>query len=274
LANEVATTFIKQELPIEVIGSDLYGRQFIERVHTLTIQREGGTFLLANKLGPDVEVVIHNLKTREEALARVVGQIRQEGESHVYAVAFVDSHMDLWRMALPDSAPPTSVVLECTRCRTVLKHSLSDIEMQVFSARHDLTRVCNVCKTTTIWKETTRQPTEETQPTAPQQKPLPAKGASRWEEKRKNRRTTLRTPACIRFSMQEEVVLCEDISRGGFRFVGVKQYPKGTRIQAAVPYTDSGNNIFSWGSVVYCSKIPDGRYRHGVSYITVGPGTR
>jgi len=77
----------------------------------------------------------------------------------------------------------------------------------------------------------------------------------------------MRTPACIRCSSQEEIVSCEDISRGGFRFVGRKQYPEGTIIEAAVPYTELGNNIFARACIVYCSKTPNGRHRHGVAYV-------
>ena len=267
MADDVALTVTKNELPIEVIGSDLDGRQFIERVKTLTVQREGGTIRVASKLAPDCEVIIHNLNTHKEALARVVGQIRQEAGGHVYAISFVDGHTDLWGVPLPSAALPTSVVLECSRCRTVVEHSLSEIEMQVFSSRHDLMRLCTVCRASTVWKETTRKPTAEPQPTPSQQRPAPATAHSRGEEQRKHRRTTMRTPAFVRCSGQEELVNCEDVSRGGFRFLSRTRYPEGTHFEAAVPYTESGNNIFARACIVYSSKTSSGRFRHGAAYI-------
>ena len=63
------------------------------------------------------------------------------------------------------------------------------------------------------------------------------------------------------------VVACEDISKGGFRFTSHKEYPQGTRVEAAVPYTKSSNNIFTLAGIIYCQKMPDGQYRHGVTYI-------
>jgi hypothetical protein len=60
---------------------------------------------------------------------------------------------------------------------------------------------------------------------------------------------------------------CEDISKGGFRFTGRKEYPEGTRVETAVPYATSGTNIFSPSHIKYCLKMPDGQFRHGVAYI-------
>jgi hypothetical protein len=76
----------------------------------------------------------------------------------------------------------------------------------------------------------------------------------------------MKMTACIRFSGLEDVVTCEDISKSGFRFVGRKEYRQATRVEVSVPYTKSSNNMFSLASIVYCLKLPDGRYRHGVSY--------
>jgi hypothetical protein len=76
----------------------------------------------------------------------------------------------------------------------------------------------------------------------------------------------MKMTACIRFSGLEFVVTCEDISKGGFRFTGRKEFPKGTRVETAVPYAKSGTNIYTPSSIIYCHKTPDGQFRHGVSY--------
>lgn len=88
------------------------------------------------------------------------------------------------------------------------------------------------------------------------------------EERRKNKRTTMKMAACVRFSGREVVVDCEDVSKGGFRFKSNKEYPEGTHVEAAVPFTKSSTNIFCPAGISYCHKLPDGQFRHGVTYIT------
>jgi hypothetical protein len=56
------------------------------------------------------------------------------------------------------------------------------------------------------------------------------------------------------------------MSRGGFRFKNAKQYPEGTRIEAAVPYAQSNLNIFTPALIVYSQELSAGIYRHGVAY--------
>ena len=77
----------------------------------------------------------------------------------------------------------------------------------------------------------------------------------------------MKASACVRYSGIEAIVTCEDVSKGGFRFVSPKEYPEGTRFEAAVPYTKFSNNIFLPANVVYCRVLPDGQFRHGVAYI-------
>jgi len=38
------------------------------------------------------------------------------------------------------------------------------------------------------------------------------------------------------------------------------------RVEAAVPYTKFSTNIFSLASIIYCHKMPDAQFRHGVTY--------
>lgn len=70
----VVTPPAKLQLPVEVIGADLYGQQFFERTRTLTIHQDGVSILLANTLALDSEVILRNPETNEEAIAFVVGQ--------------------------------------------------------------------------------------------------------------------------------------------------------------------------------------------------------
>jgi hypothetical protein len=65
----------------------------------------------------------------------------------------------------------------------------------------------------------------------------------------------------------ETIVTCEDMSKGGFRFMSGKEFPEGTRVEGAVPYTKFGNHILLPACIVYCRELPDGQFRHGVAYV-------
>jgi hypothetical protein len=255
------------QLQVEIIGSDLYGQQFFELTRTLTIHRNGISILLAHKLAPDSEVIVRNPETSEEAIAFVVGQTRQDSTDHVYRLAFLDPPANLWQIQFPAAGAVKMVQLECSGCHCVRTLSLSDIELEIFGATRELTRSCNNCNSSRTWRETGLEVMEKKPGTSPGHDPNPSLIAPPIEERRKNRRMAMKTAACIRFSGLEVVVDCENISKGGFRFTSRKEYPPGTRVQAAAPYTKSSTNIFCVAGIIYCHKMPDGRFRHGVTYI-------
>ena len=266
MANRIATQAFNLQLPVEVIGADLYGQQFFETAQTLTIHRNGVSILLANKVAPDSEVIVRNPETNAEAIAFVIGQIREDSAGHVYGLAFLDASANPWEVQFPAAVPAKKFQLECGGCRSVGTFSLSDIELEIFEARRELARTCSTCNSSRIWRETTREVTKKKPGNPPEQIPNLQSIAGPVEEHRKDRRTKMKMTACIRFSGLEEVVACEDISKGGFRFVGRKEYPEGIRVEVSVPYTKSGNNMFSLASIKYSHKMPDGQFRHGVSY--------
>jgi hypothetical protein len=290
LANLIAAPPAKLQLPVEVVGADLYGQQFFERTQTVTIHRNGVSVLLENKLGPDTEVIVRNPDTNEEAIAFVVGQSLGDDTGHVYGLAFVDTSANIWRLNFPAAEPQRTVQVICSGCHSVCAISLTDIELEIFEASRELTRSCETCNSFMAWKETgakaTRKrpgkPPEHTanprvfepraeplvapQAASPALSPVRSPVPSPIEERRKNRRAGMKMTACIRFSGLEFVVTCEDISKGGFRFTGRKEFPKGTRVETAVPYAKSGTNIYTPSCIIYCHKTPDGQFRHGVSY--------
>jgi hypothetical protein len=271
LANPILTSPAKLELPVEVIGADLFGQQFFEDTQTLTIHRNGVSILLANKLGPDSEVILRNPETNEEATAFVVGQTREDSNGHVYGLAYLDPSANPWRVQFPAADPARIVQLECSGCRSVCTLSLSDIELEIFETTRGLTRSCKACNSFMAWRETRRELTERNPGNSTGQDPDPkvieSPVESPVEERRKNRRAVMKMVACVRYSGVEVVVACEDISKGGFRFTSRKEYPQGTRVDTAVPYTKSSTNIFSPAGIIYCHKMPDGQFRHGVTYI-------
>jgi hypothetical protein len=267
LANPIATPPVKSQLPVEVIGADLYGQQFFEDTQTLTIHRNGVSILLANKLAPDSEVILRNPENNEEAAAFVVGQTSEDKAGHVYGMAFLDPSANPWHIQFPADEAARTVQLACSSCHSVCTLSLSDIELEIFETTHELTRSCTTCNSLTAWRETSREAMEKKPSSSPGQDSNSKVIASPVEERRQNRRAGMKTSACIRFSGVEVVVACEDISKGGFRFTSRKEYPQGTRVEAAVPYTKSSTNIFTIAGIIYCHKMPDGQFRHGVTYI-------
>lgn len=270
MADSVASHPAKFQFPVDVIGSDYCGQQFFECTQTLTIHRNGVSILLENKLAQDSEVIVRNPETSEEAVAFVLGPIREDDAGHVYALAFLDPSTNLLHVQFPATGAARIVQLECNGCHSACPHSLSDIELEIFEARRELTRPCKNCNASRTWRETSQNAAAKKSGSLPGQDPQAI--ASPIEERRKNRRMAMKTSACIRFSGVEVVVSCEDLSKGGFRFTSRKEYPEGTRVEAAAPYTKSSTNIFTPAGIIYCHKMPDGQFRHGVTYIkTRGP---
>jgi hypothetical protein len=260
-------------LQIEVVGSDLDGRQYMERTQTLTITRDGATILLANKLAPESELIIRNVLTDQEAPARVVGHIREVVAGHVYGVTLMDPSVDLWGVGLSPTEREHATLLECNHCRVVKLVSLTDIDMEVLESKHALTRLCACSPSATIWKLTTRDVAIERKHNSPRHRLGPEPAATPAREKRKDRRTAVKSVACIRHGGREEVAVCEDMSRGGFRFKSRTKYPKGTRIDAAVPYVHANVNIFVPAQIAYHQELSAVSHRHGASYLKTSRNT-
>ena len=90
------------------------------------------------------------------------------------------------------------------------------------------------------------------------------------ENRRKHTRTRVSYKACIRrSSLDEEVVTCEDMSRGGICFKSRKRYYPNADVDVAVPFAPGGNAIFVPARIVWCVEItPDRQYKCGLAYRT------
>ncbi len=258
----MATPPAKTKLVLEVIGSDVFGQQFFENGQILTVYPNGLSIRLTTKLARDSEVIVRNPDTNAETVASVLGQIRNEAEGDTYALGFVNPAEWHWQAAI---APGRSakVSLECSVCHSMSSFFLSGIDCEMFDATRDLTRPCEKCKSSQIWREAKGV---DIKPPTPNATDSPAIEPA-IEERRKSKRMPMKAPACIRCAGVEVIVTCEDVSKGGFRFISGKEFPEGTRVEAAVPYTKFSNNIFSHAVVAYCRRLPDGQFRHGMAYI-------
>jgi hypothetical protein len=68
--------------------------------------------------------------------------------------------------------------------------------------------------------------------------------------------------------MADEIVPCEDMSRGGFSFHSSRQYSEEMTLEAAIPYADAATSIFVPAQIANVREIQKGKlFRYGVSYI-------
>ena len=96
--------------------------------------------------------------------------------------------------------------------------------------------------------------------------------AKERENRRKHARMRVNFKACIRrANSQDDIVACEDMSRGGLRFKSKQKYVEKTLIDVAVPYAPGDQAIFVPAQIVYVEELPEQNvYRCGVMYLRSG----
>jgi len=256
---------IEEEIPIILIGSDTTGRSFSEPTRTILISRHGAGIVSRHKLSPEQELVILLQAPDKEIDVRVIGQIGVQSELYVYGVAFLEPHIDFWGREFtgwtePESKAPR-LTLECSRCgsRESIEHN--DLEADVYAFNQSVVRHCKECSSSTVWKVSATQINKISEPvqrhasslstSAPQPTP-----ASIPENKRKHRRTKVDLAACIRRpGFEDEVVVCEDMSRGGVRFKSSRVYFVDTTIEIAVPYSRGSSSIFVPAQITHVQQM-------------------
>ncbi len=87
--------------------------------------------------------------------------------------------------------------------------------------------------------------------------------------RRKHPRVKVAYSACIRHPGRgDDVVQCEDMSKGGLRFKSRQRYYPQTLIEVAVPYQPGQPAIFVPAQIVFAEELPEQRlYRCGVQYL-------
>lgn len=248
-----------------------------QSAETLLVSRNGGVIRLDDKLITGQELMLRRQGEGDQvrtARARIVAEIDKEQDGFLYAFAILDPHSDFWDIEFP--APHTGnealarLLMECGFCQRREVVYLNELELKSFEVRKCVARVCRHCEAPAIWIEA--------QPDA--QQPLnsaPPPIEQRVVPRRNRTRVRARVLACIRRrGFQEEVAVCEDLSKGGISFRSRNEYPEGTRVEVAVPFTPGASAIFVPIRIVFSRAIPSaGLYRHGASYIkeTVAPLT-
>jgi hypothetical protein len=101
-------------------------------------------------------------------------------------------------------------------------------------------------------------------PTPVQENPAAAR-----VNRRKHPRVQVHYSACIRNPQRaDDIVTCEDMSKGGLRFTSRKQYYVHSFIEVAVPYQPGQPAIFVPAQIVFVEELPEQNlFRCGVQYL-------
>jgi hypothetical protein len=259
-------------IPIVISGTDAAGEAFLEQSVTIILGRHGAKIALSHTLAPDQEVNIRCLGSAKESDARVVGKLGEGPEGSYYGVELLDSGTDFWDIEFPpvseSDAAVGRVLLGCMRCHVRELAYLNEFEAEVLEANQELWRPCRKCSDTTLWRKTSLPPTEG----ASDQLPLLGQPPSlrRTRNDRKHVRLDLKVPLCVRHPQfaGDDLVMTENVSRGGFRFKSRRHYGEEWVIEVALPYSHDAANIFTPAQVVYVEELPaEGLTVYGSAYI-------
>ena len=284
---------ISKEISILLVGSDTDGKVFSEETKTVLLSRHGAGIVSRYKLSAEQELILRRLDTNKEVEVRVVGQIGEESEVYTYGVTFLDSTNNFWGINFPAPSEVEQrariVFMECSSCKARETVEHSDLESDVYFINEGIFRFCKRCGSSTFWKRASEEAEEtpvmvEDSPRLssaymdveeePQPEPAPvavaeAKPAARQENRRKHVRTKVNFKACIKsFAFGEDIVACEDISRGGLCFKSRKPYTAKFKIEVAVPYAPGVQNFFVPGEIVRVEELAKEKiFRCGVAYL-------
>jgi hypothetical protein len=260
-------------MPLEASWTDTSGvvRRFIAQ--SLLVSRNGGVLRIDEKFFPGQEITLKRPLngdggTIKSARARVVAEIDREPEGFLYAVHILEPRADFWDIEFPSpdhtgQEALARLLMECSFCQRREVVYLNELELRSFESRKCIARICKVCDAPSVWIEAQSE-------TASAGNSLTRSDEEERVLPRRNRtRVKARVLACIRRrGFQEEVALCEDLSKGGIAFRSRNQYPEGTRVEVAVPFTPGSGAIFVPIRIVFCEAIPSaGLFRHGAAYL-------
>jgi len=259
------------------------GKVFSEETKTVVLSRHGAGIVSQYKLIPEQELILRRLDTNKETEIRVVGQIGSQSGNFTYGVAFLESSVNFWGVEFPSLTESDRLanraLLECSSCKHREAVDHSDLEGDVFAINEGIVRFCKNCGSSTFWKKAPGdfhdvavlpEAAGEQQTLSPQTSAAVAqKPVILPENRRRHIRTKVNCKACIRQPGQTlDVVVCEDMSRGGLRFKSRKRYFEKSWIEVAVPYTPGAQSIFVHAQIVYVQELTEEKlFRCGVAYI-------
>lgn len=257
-------------MPLEASWVDSTGMIRRLNAQTLLVSRNGGVLRLQDAFSTGQELTLRRplegdaIKT---VRARIVAEIDREPEGFLYAIHILEPRADFWDIEFP--APHKAdealarLLMECGFCQRREVVYLNELELKSFEARKCIARICKICDAPAIWIEAQSDLMERSVST------LRLDEEERVLPRRNRTRVKARVLACIRRrGFQEEVAVCEDLSKGGIAFRSRNQYPEGSRAEVAVPFTPGSSAIFVPIRIVFSQAIPSaGLFRHGAAYL-------
>ncbi len=261
---------VSLQMQVEASWFSTSGTVIRQKAQTLLVSRNGGVLRLQDKLFAGQEITLHRKLEGDETRmvrARIVAEVDHEAEGFIYAIAIADPRVDFWGIDFP---PPhkaeealARLLMECSFCQRREVVYLNEMELKSFEIRKCIARLCRHCDSPSIWIEAQPEPQFD--------EALPSRSAveERVIPRRNRTRVKARVLACIRRrGFQEEVAVCEDLSKGGISFRSRNHYPEGTRLEVAVPYTPGAGAIFVPIRIVFSAPIAHaGLFRHGAAYL-------
>lgn len=264
---------------------------FSERTKTVLLSRHGAGIVSQYALSAEQELILRRLDTDKEAEVRVVGNLGAHDKTYTYGVAFLNPELDLWGIKFPSMTESekeaSRVLLQCSSCKAREIVQQSDLESDVYLVNEGIVRACRNCGSSTYWRraiddasgepvplemappeaEKGAEPVEAL-PAEPPEAEATVQPPARIENKRKHVRTKVNFKACIRsYAFGDDVVTCEDMSRGGIRFKSRKEYVVQTEIEVAVPYEPGTQSIFVRAQIVHVTELKqERRFRCGICY--------
>jgi PilZ domain len=261
---------ITLQMQVEASWLDTGGTGVKQPAQTLLVSRNGGVVRLQEKLFPGQEITLQRKLEGDQskcARAKIMAEIDHDPEGFIYAIAILEPRADFWDIDFPSPHKAQEalarLLMECSFCQRREVVYLNEMELKSFEIRKCAARLCKHCDAPSIWVEAqTASSVDEALPSrcAVEERVIP----------RRNRtRVKARVLACIRRrGFQEEVAVCEDLSKGGISFRSRNQYPEGTRLEVAVPYTPGAGAIFVPIRIVFSQAIASaGLFRHGAAYL-------
>ncbi len=246
---------VRFRMPVEASWVSPAGHPLTQNAETLLVSRNGGVIRLTEKLSMGQELPLRR-------------NLDQDPPNHfLYAVHILDPRADFWDIDFPSphkgEEALARLLMECSFCQRREVVYLNELQLKSFEVRKCVARVCKHCDSPSIWIESQsemRDPENGASSPSVEERVIP----------RRNRtRIKARVLACIRHrGFQEEIAVCEDLSKGGLSFRSRNQYPEGTRVEVAVPFTPGTGAIFVPIRIVFSQSIATaGLYRHGAAYI-------
>ena len=261
---------VSLRLQVEASWTGTGGVAVKQAAESLLVSRNGGVIRLQEKLFPGQELTLERKLEGDRtktARARIVAEIDKEPEGFIYAVAILEPRVDFWDIDFPalhkGEEALARMLMECSFCQRREVVYLNEMELKSFEIRKCAARLCKHCDSPSIWIEAQSDSNGEDllSPRTP--------ADERVVPRRNRTRVKARVLACIRRrGFQEEVAVCEDLSKGGISFRSRNHYPEGTRLEVAVPYTPGAGAIFVPIRIVFSQPISTaGLFRHGAAYL-------